>query len=101
MNTNEDIQKYSDDTLVDILTHIKREKYPQRYQMIRNEFVRRHGPTVDGVSIDDYFDRARLIRPFAERWTFKKKLLLVLLGWTALMLVVQGIIHIISIVKQP
>jgi hypothetical protein len=95
--TLSDPAQYSDDELFDILTHIDRGAYPNRYQVIRDEYVRRHGDRVNGQSVDDYFDHARLERPFAERARFKKRVLLVLAVWSLLMLVVKAVTYLRSL----
>lgn len=99
MSASEDLTKIPDRTLLDILLHIQRERYPARYQAVRDEFVRRHGVTVEGMSVDDYFDRARRQRPFAERWTAQKRVLLAILAWSGLMLAIKGVLFIVALLR--
>jgi hypothetical protein len=99
MRINDDLRKLSDEQLVDILTHIDRESYVERYEAVRDEYARRYGAIIDGRSIDDYFDEARLKRPFTEMSVFRKKLLIGLLAWSALMLAIKGIIFLIQCFK--
>ncbi len=84
----------TDDELYDVLTHIDREAYPERYQAIRDEFVRRHGDRINGRPVDDYFDHARIERPFAERSGCRKKVLIGLAVWSLFMLVVQAVLYL-------
>jgi hypothetical protein len=88
--------EHTDDELYDILTHIDRDAYPARYREVRDEYVRRHGALVNGRPVDDYFDRARLHRPFAERSRFKKKLLVALAVWSLLMLALRAVLYLRS-----
>jgi hypothetical protein len=84
----------SDDELYDILVHIDRRANPERYQSVRDEYVRRHGEKINGHPVDAYFDRARLERPFAERSRFKKRMLLGLAIWSLFMLALRGVIYL-------
>jgi hypothetical protein len=97
MDDHKDVERYSDSQLFDILTHVDRQKYPERYNAVRDEFTKRHGQTVDGVPVDQYFALARLNRPFAERWAFKKKVLLAVALWAAIMLAVRGVMYLVSL----
>jgi hypothetical protein len=91
-----DPREQSDDELDDMLTHIDRQTYPTRYQALREEYVRRHGDRVNGQPVDDYFDRARHDRPFAERSRFRKRMLIALAVWSLLMLAVRAVIYLTS-----
>ena len=90
----DDLTSRSDDELYDILTHIDRQLAPERYVAVRDEFARRHGSTIQGQNLDDYFDQARLNRPFVERSTFKKKLLIGLAIWSLAMLLVRAVLYL-------
>ncbi len=94
--TPRDPKEHSDDDLDDMLTHIDREAYPERYQQLRDEYVRRHGDRVNGQPVDEYFDRARHERPFAERSRFKKRILIAFAVWSLLMLAVRAVIYLTS-----
>jgi hypothetical protein len=96
-----DPAEQSDDELYDILTHIDREAYPDRYQRVRDEYVRRHGDRVNGQSVDDYFGRARRERPFAERSRFRKRMLIALAVWSLLMLAVRAVVYLFSQKHAP
>lgn len=98
---SENLATMPDDVLADIMVHVNREKYPDRYQAVRTELVRRHGSTVQGVPIDEYFDGARRQRPFAERSMVRKKILLALLAWSALMLMIKGVLYLIAEMRAP
>ncbi len=92
----DDLASRSDDELFDILTHIDRRQAPDRYAAVRDEFARRHGPTIKGQALDDYFDWARRNRPFAARSTFKKKILIGLAVWSLAMLLVRAVMYLRS-----
>jgi len=89
-----DPAEQSDDELYDILKHVDRRACPERYQSVRDEYVRRHGERVNGQPLDAYFDRARLERPLAERSRFKKRLLIALAIWSLFMLVLRGVLYL-------
>ncbi len=89
-------KEQSDDELDDMLMHIDRSAYPERYAALRGEYVRRHGDRVNGQPVDEYFDRARHERPFAERSRFKKRLLIAFAVWSLLMLAVRAVIYLTS-----
>lgn len=91
-----DPKEQSDDELDDMLMHIDRQAYPERYRVLREEYVRRHGDRVNGQPVDDYFDRSRHERPFAERSRFKKRMLVALAVWSLLMLAVRAVIYLTS-----
>jgi len=93
----DDLGSRSEDELYDILTHIDRQQVPERYQAVRDEFARRHGATIKGQSLDDYFAHVRRNRPFAERSTFKKKLLIGLALWSLAMLLVRAVMYLRSV----
>jgi hypothetical protein len=93
----DDLATRSDDELYDILTHIDRHQVPERYAAVRDEFARRHGATIKGQNLDDYFDHTRLNRPFAERSTFKKKILIGFAIWSLAMLVVRAVLYLRSV----
>jgi len=88
--------EHSDDELDDMLTHVDREAYPDRYLSLRNEYVRRHGDRVNGQPVDAYFDRVRLQRPFAERSRSRRRLLIALAVWSLFMLALRGIAYLSS-----
>jgi hypothetical protein len=90
----DDLARRSDDELYDILTHIDRHQVPERYAAVRDEFARRNGSTIKGQNLDDYFDKARLNRPFAERSTFKKKILVGFAIWSLAMLLVRAVLYL-------
>jgi len=92
----DDLANRSDDELYDILTHIDRQLVPERYVAVRDEYVRRHGNTIKGQPIDDYFERARRNRPFAARRNFKKKIFVGLALWSLAMLLLRGILYLQS-----
>jgi hypothetical protein len=96
LTSSDDLPTRSDDELYDILTHIDRELAAERYQAVRDEYARRHGATIKGQSLDDYFDQARLNRPFAERSTFKKKVLIGFAIWSLAMMLVRAVIYLRS-----
>jgi hypothetical protein len=96
-SASDDLATRSDDELYDILTHIDRQLAPERYTAVRDEFARRHGASIKGQSLDDYFDQARLNRPFAERSTFKKKILIGFAIWSLAMLVVRAVLYLRSV----
>jgi len=91
-----DPKEQSDDDLDDMLMHIDREAYPDRYRVLRDEYVRRHGERVNGQPVDAYFDRARHERPFAERSRFRKRVLIALALWSLVMLTVRAIAYLSS-----
>jgi hypothetical protein len=93
----DDLAGRSDDELFDILTHIDRQQAPHRYAAVRDELARRHGPTIKGQSLDDYFDGVRRNRPFIARSTFKRKMLIGLAIWSLAMLVVRGVMYLRSL----
>lgn len=93
----DDLADRSDDELYDILTHIDRQQVPQRYAAVRDEFARRHGPTLRGQQLDAYFDQARRNRPFAERSTLKKKILIGFAIWGLAMLIVRAVLYLRSV----
>ena len=94
MTSSDDLPARSDDELDDILTHVDRQQAPERYLAVRDEFARRHGSTIKGQNLDDYFDRARRNRPFAKRSTFKKKILIGLAIWSLAMLLVRAVLYL-------
>jgi len=96
-SASDDLAARSDDELYDILTHIDRQQAPGRYTAVRDEFARRHGTTIKGQTLDDYFDHARRNRPFAERSTFKKKILIGFAIWSLAMLVVRAVLYLRSV----
>lgn len=91
-----DPKEQSDDELDDMLARIDPKAYPDRYRSLRDEYVRRHGDRVNGQPVDDYFERARHARPFAERSRFKKRMLVALAVWSLLMLAVKAVIYLTS-----
>jgi hypothetical protein len=91
----------TDDGLYDILIHVDRQAYPDRYQAVRDEYVRRHGESINGQPVDAYFDRVRKSRPFAERSRFKKRLLIGLALWSLLMLAIKAGIYLFSHGRGP
>jgi len=93
----DDLAARSDDELYDILTHIDRQKVPQRYVEVRDEFARRHGPTLKGQQLDAYFDQARRNRPFAERSNWKRKILIGFAIWSLAMLIVRAVLYLRSV----
>jgi hypothetical protein len=96
-----DPKEHSDDELDDMLMHIDREAYPDRYRVLRDEYVRRHGERVNGQPVDAYFDRARHERPFAERSRFRKRMLIALAVWSLLMLAARAIVYLSSNWHRP
>jgi hypothetical protein len=94
--SSDDLASRSDDELYDILTHIDRQQAPERYLAVRDEFARRHGSTIKGQTLDDYFDRARFERPFAERSTFKKKVLIGFAIWSLAMMLLRAVMYLRS-----
>lgn len=92
----DDLATRSDDELYDILTHIDRQQAPQRYAAVRDEFARRHGPTLKGQPLDAYFDQARRNRPLAERSTLKRKILIGFAIWGLAMLIVRAVLYLRS-----
>ena len=95
--TSDDVASRSDDELYDILTHIDRHQAAERYRAVRDEFARRHGSTIKGQSLDDYFDGARPHRPFAKHFAFKKKILVGLAIWSLAMLLVRAVLYLRSL----
>lgn len=93
-STTDELASRSDDELYDILTHIDRHQVPERYLAVRDEFARRHGATIKGQPIDDYFDHARQRRPFAEHSTFKRKILIGIAIWSLAMMLVRAVIYL-------
>ena len=91
---SDELASRTDDELEDILTHIDRAQAPERYRAVRDEFARRHGPTLKGQTLDDYFDRVRRNRPFAARSNFKRKLLLGLAIWSLAMLALRAVMYL-------
>ncbi len=96
-----DPAEQSDDELCDILTHIDREAYPERYRKVRDEYVRRHGDRVNGMPVDAYFDEARRKRPFADRSRFRRRILIALAVWSLVMLAVRAISYLSSHTRSP
>jgi hypothetical protein len=96
LTSSDDLPTRSDDELYDILIHIDRQQAPERYLAVRDEFARRQGSTIKGQSLDDYFERARRNRPFAERSTFKKKMLIGFAIWSLAMLLVRAVLYLRS-----
>jgi hypothetical protein len=94
--THRDPKDQSDDELHDILTHIRREDYPDRYQAVRDEYVRRHGELVNGRPLDDYFAQRRSKRPFAQRSRLKKRILLGLALFGLAMLVLRAAVFVLA-----
>ena len=88
--------EHSDDELYDILAHIDRGAHPDRYQLLRDEFVRRHGDRVNGKPVDVYFDRTRRERPFAERSRFRRRVLIALAVWSLVMLAIRALVYLSS-----
>jgi hypothetical protein len=91
---SEELASRTDDELYDILTHIDRRVVPERYVAARDEFARRHGATIRGQTLDDYFERARRSRPFAVRSTLKKKILVAIAIWSLAMLVLRAVMYL-------
>lgn len=91
---SQDLTTVSDEDLTDILLHINREKYPERYGAVRDELVRRYGSTIEGVPVDEYFDDHRRRRPFTERAIAKRRWLKAVLIWGGFVLVVRGIVYL-------
>jgi hypothetical protein len=89
-----DLSSRSDDELYDILLHIDPAQAGMRYRAAREEYARRHGRTIHGRSLDDYFAKARRQRPFGERSQFKKKILIALALWGLAMLVVRAVLYV-------
>ena len=83
--------EHSDDELYDILMHVDRAAHPDRYQAVRDEYVRRHGDRVNGRPVDDYFDHARRERPSAERRRWRRRVLVALAIWSLIMLAIRAI----------
>jgi hypothetical protein len=94
--SHRDPKEQSDDELYDILLHIDRHAYPERYQAVRDEYAHRHGEVVNGQRLDDYFDRLRRRRPFAQRSRLKKRILVGLALWGLAMLLVRAVIFVYS-----
>lgn len=92
----DDVARLSDAQLADILTHIDRERFVERYVAVRNEYARRLGLDAADPGLDERLDFARLHRPFVERSILYKTCLLILLAWVALMLAIRGIIYLVS-----
>lgn len=88
--------EHSDDELYDILAHIDREAQPDRYQLLRDEYVRRHGDRVNGKPVDAYFQRTRHDRPLAERSRFKRRMLVALAIWSLVMLAIKALVYLSS-----
>lgn len=99
--TGQDLTTVTDEDLSDILLHINREKFPERYAAVRNEYARRYGATHDGRPIDEYLAAARQRRPFTERRVARLRILKVLLGWGALMLLLRGILYVVATLRSP
>jgi hypothetical protein len=91
---NSDLPSRSDDELYDILLHIDPAQAGMRYRAVREEYARRHGRTIHGQSVDDYFEKARRQRPFAERSRFKKRVLVALALWGLAMLLVRAVLYV-------
>jgi hypothetical protein len=91
-----DPKEQSDDELDDMLTHIDRQAFPERYRSLRDEYVRRHGDLVNDQPVDAYFDKARRERPFAERSRFKRRVLIALAVWSLVMLAARAIAYLSS-----
>jgi len=89
-----DVASRTDDELYDILIHIDRQQAAGRYAAVRDEFARRHGSTIKGQTLDDYFDRARRERPFAARSNFKRKILIGLAIWSLAMLALRAVMYL-------
>jgi len=89
-----DLAGRTDDELYDILIHVDRQQAAQRYAAVRDEFARRHGPTIKGQPLDDYFDRARRDSPFAARSNFKRKILIGLAIWSLAMLALRAVMYL-------
>ena len=92
IDDNSDLSSRSDDELYDILLHIDPAQASARYRAVRDEYARRHGSTMHGCSIEDYFEKARRKRPFAERSQFKKRILIALALWGLAMLLVRAVL---------
>jgi hypothetical protein len=91
-----DPKEQSDDELHDILTHIQRESYPERYRAVRDEYARRHGELVNGRPLDEYFDQLRRKRPFAQRSRLKKRILVGLALFGLATLAIRALIFVYS-----
>jgi hypothetical protein len=88
--------QHSDDELYDILAHMDRDAHPDRYQVLRDEYVRRHGDRVNGKAVDAYFARTRRARPVAERSRFKRRVLIALAVWSLVMLAIRALVYLSS-----
>jgi hypothetical protein len=91
---SDELAKQSDDELFDILTHIDRHQFPERYSVVRDEFARRQGTTINGQPLDDYFDGIRRKRPLATRSTLRKKMLIGLAVWSLAMLALRAVMYL-------
>ncbi len=94
IDDNSDLSSRSSDELYDILLHIDPAQSPVRYRAVRDEYGRRHGRTVHGRSLDEYFEAARRERPFAARSQFKKRVLIALALWGLAMLLVRAVLFV-------
>jgi hypothetical protein len=92
IDDNSDLSSRSDDELYDILLHIDPAQASSRYRAVRDEYARRHGGSMHGRSLDDYFEKIRRKRAFSQRSQFKKKVLVALALWGLAMLLVRAVL---------
>jgi hypothetical protein len=86
---------YSDEDLEKVLLRVDPQRCaPERYKALCDEFAKRHGATIEGKTIEQYFAEARRTQPFRDGWTLRKRFLLILAGWGALMLVIRGLLYL-------
>jgi len=86
----------SDDELYDNLMHVDRQAYPERYQAVRDEYIRRFGDRVNGRPIDDHVEHARRARPSTKSRRWQRRLLVVLAVGSLLMLAIRAIQFLLS-----
>ena len=88
--------KLSDADLLDILTRMDREKYPQRYTAVRDEYARRHFPQIPSEQLDRHFEQEAMKRPFADKAVLHLGCLIIVLAFGLVSLLVRLVIYLVS-----
>jgi hypothetical protein len=96
--SDDDCTKLSDDDLLDILTRMDRERFPERYKAVRDEYSRRHRPPATSEELDRHFEKETTRRPFAERATLRLGCLVIVLACGLISLLVRLVMYLVSLV---
>ena len=96
--SHEDCAGLSDDELEDILARMDRERFPERYKEVRNEYARRHPSLGSAASLDEHFEREAMRRPFIEKLSLHVGCILLLVAIALVSLIIRLVIYLGSLV---